>query len=128
MNARFERLPREATHVASPDSLNNLLSSDDAPSENDDAQTTTITLAALPVGARLIVRCRADWRTATVSRHTPERITLTVHAPRGGTYRIRRPPETTLRFDGLIPILNATDHECSRLVWLGGMAHYDVRW
>ena len=100
----------------------------DEPRQYDAAHNTNVTLAALPVGARLIVRCRADWRTATVSRHTPERITLTIHAPRGGTYRIRRPPETLLHFDGLIPILSATDTECSRAVWLGGMARYDVRW
>ncbi|MCP9496720.1 MAG: hypothetical protein MSG64_19965 [Pyrinomonadaceae bacterium MAG19_C2-C3] len=128
MNAQFERLSGDATHVASPDSLNNLVSPDDATGEDKSSPTSTITLATLPVGARLIVKCRADWRTATISRHTPERITLTVHAPRGGTYRIRRPLETTLYFDGSIPILNATDHECSRAVWLGGMAHYDVRW
>ena len=121
LSTHFERLPDDATGVASSGSLDALIPLDDT----TDAATTT--LATLPVGARLVVRCRADWRTATVSR-IAERITLIVHAPRGGTYRIRRPPETLLHFDGLIPILSATDTECSRAVWLGGMARYDVRW
>ncbi len=114
-------------HIASSGILDALVPLDDVRRKDDATHRANIPLAALPVGARLVVRCRADWRTATVSR-IAERITLTIHAPRGGTYRIRRPPETLLHFDGLIPILNATDTKCSRAVWLGNLARYDVRW
>ncbi|HYO92063.1 MAG TPA: hypothetical protein VEQ40_10520 [Pyrinomonadaceae bacterium] len=81
----------------------------------------TLTLAALPVGARLILRCRKDWRDATISAATPEAIILSINAPSGRTYRIKRPPHTPLAFDGLIPVLGEGH-------WRAGFARYDARW
>ncbi|HEX8494426.1 MAG TPA: hypothetical protein VF658_16400 [Pyrinomonadaceae bacterium] len=80
-----------------------------------------LTLAALPVGARLILRCRKDWRGATVSAVTPEAITLSINAPSGRTYRLKRPPDALLIFDGMIPVLGEGN-------WRAGFARYDSRW
>lgn len=79
------------------------------------------TLGSLPVGARLILRCRADWRAATVAAVEPERVVLNVASPKGHTYRVRRPPDSPLALDGGIPVLG---EGC----WRAGLARYDVRW
>jgi hypothetical protein len=81
----------------------------------------TLTLAALPVGAHLILRCRKDWRDATVVRLSLEAITLSVGAPKGRTYRVRRPPDSLLSLDGSIPVLGEGS-------WRAGFARYDARW
>lgn len=82
-----------------------------------------VTLGSLPVGARLILRCRADWRAATVAAYETElgRVILNVASPKGGTYRVRRPSDTSLTHDGHIPILGEGH-------WRAGLARYDVRW
>jgi hypothetical protein len=84
-------------------------------------ETETTTLGSLPIGARLILRCRADWRTATVASIEAERVVLTVASPTGHTYRVRRPHDAPLNFDGQIPILGEGS-------WRAGLARYDVRW
>jgi hypothetical protein len=81
-----------------------------------------LTLAALPVGAHLILRCRKDWRDATIIAVSLETITLSVGAPRGRTYRVRRPHDAPLSFEGAIPILGAEG------AWRSGFARYDTRW
>lgn len=84
---------------------------------------TALTLGSLHVGARLVLRCRKDWRTACVAaiELELERAVLTVHSPSGHTYRVRRPLDSTLAFDGAIPILG---EGC----WRAGLARYDARW
>jgi len=90
-----------------------------------EAAAAITTLAALPLGAHLVLRCRKDWRTATVVRIEPEEITLSVSSPTGRTYRMRRPPDAPLTFDGSIPLLTGqTASSC----WRAGLARYDVRW
>jgi hypothetical protein len=84
------------------------------------------TLASLPTGARLVVRCKKDWRAAVVSTITTESIKLLVNSPRGGTYRLRRPPDAPLRFDGIIPLLGEEDE--ITLTWRDDFAVYDRRW
>lgn len=81
------------------------------------------TLGALPVGARLILRCRADWRTATVASVATDagRVVLNVASPTGHTYRVRRPADAALTHDGHLPILGEGQ-------WRAGLARYDVRW
>ncbi|MGA9997916.1 MAG: hypothetical protein WBP93_21050 [Pyrinomonadaceae bacterium] len=79
------------------------------------------TLAELPIGAHLILRCRKDWRDATVVAASIEMVTLSVGSPSGRTYRVRRPPDTALFFDGLIPVLG-------KGTWRAGFARYDARW
>jgi hypothetical protein len=80
-----------------------------------------LTLGSLPVGARLVLRCRKDWRDATVAAVSPEAITLSVGSPSGHTYRVRRPNDSLLFLDGSIPVLG---EGC----WRAGRVHYDVRW
>lgn len=79
------------------------------------------TLSSLPVGARLILRCRKDWRDATIVAVTPEAVTLSVFSPKGRTYRLRRPLDSPLSFDGPIPVLGEGH-------WRTGLARYDARW
>jgi hypothetical protein len=79
------------------------------------------TLAALPVGAHLILRCRKDWRAATVAARSSEQITLSVGAPGGRTYRVKRSPDTPLFQDGPIPILGEG-------TWRAALVRYDMRW
>lgn len=80
-----------------------------------------LTLGSLPVGARLILRCRKDWRDATVVVVSLEGITLSVGSASGHTYRVRRPPDSLLFLDGSIPVLG---EGC----WRAGRIRYDLRW
>lgn len=75
----------------------------------------------MPIGARLILRCRKDWRTATIAAITPDKIVLSVASPSGHTYRVRRPLDEPLSLDGSIPVLGGG-------CWRAGLARYDVRW
>ena len=84
--------------------------------------TTTTTLADLRVGARLIIRCRADWREAFVTEIEPERITLRVFSPRGRSYKVRRPFDSAITFNGAIPLLG------DKGSWRESLARYDSRW
>jgi hypothetical protein len=83
--------------------------------------TETRTLSSLPLGARLVLRCRKDWRDAAVVAVSLEAVTLSVFSPTGRTYRLRRPPDSPLCFDGPIPILGKGH-------WKTGFARYDSRW
>ena len=89
-----------------------------------EAAAPPTSLGALALGSHLVLRCRKDWRTATVVRIEPEKITLSVSSPTGRTYRMRRPPDSPLTFDGSIPLLGQTTASC----WRAGLARYDVRW
>jgi hypothetical protein len=82
-----------------------------------------LTLGSLPVGARLILRCRADWRAATVAAFEPEtnRVVLNVASPTGHTYRVRRPEDSPLTRDGDVPVLGEGH-------WRVSLARYDIRW
>ncbi len=105
--------PSEAcAKEAPPDGL--LLPAEDVPAA---------TLGSLPVGARLILRCRADWRAATVASFERElgRVVLNVASPGGHTYRVRRPADAPLAYDGHFPVLGEGP-------WRAGLARYDVRW
>lgn len=85
----------------------------------------TLTLGSLFVGARLVLRCRKDWRDATVIAVSLDKITLAVGSPSGGTYRVRRPPASTLFQDGAIPVLC---EEAFSATWRAGFVRYESRW
>jgi hypothetical protein len=87
----------------------------------DISQAERVALGSLPVGARLILRCRKDWRDATVAAVSLESVTLSILSPTGRTYRLRRPPDSLIYFDGSIPILGEGH-------WKTGFARYDTRW
>jgi hypothetical protein len=110
-----ERPPEACAQEAPPDGL--------SLSVLDVALTEPTTLGSLPVGARLILRCRADWRAATVASFETQlgRVVLNVASPHGHTYRVRRPADATLAYDGHLPILGEGQ-------WRAGLARYDVRW
>lgn len=88
-----------------------------------ETEEAALTLACLPLGARLILRCRKDWRVAVIALILPDKIVLSVSSPSGHTYRVRRPPETPLscESESSIPILGAG-------CWRAGLVRYDVRW
>jgi hypothetical protein len=85
---------------------------------------TQITLRELPIGARLLIRSKKDWRVAVVSQVYEEKATLIVCSPNGGTYRLRRLLEMVIIFDGKIPILKSDLED----TWRENFSKYDVRW
>lgn len=85
---------------------------------------TSITLRDLPIGARLLVRSKKDWRFAVVSKFDEEKATLIVCSPSGRTYRLRRLLDAEIIFEGKIPILKS-DLENN---WRENFSKYDFRW
>ena len=85
---------------------------------------TQITLRDLPVGARLLVRSKIDWRVAVISKFDEEKATLIVCSPLGRTYRLRRFLDAEIIFDGNIPILKTEPEEN----WRENLSRYDFRW
>ncbi len=85
---------------------------------------TQITLRDLPVGARLLVRSKTDWRVAVISKFDEEKATLIVCSPLGRTYRLRRLLDSEIIFDGKMPILKTETEEN----WRENFSKYDWRW
>ena len=85
---------------------------------------TNLTLRDLPIGARLLIRTKKDWRTAVVSQFYTEKATLIVCSPSGRTYRLRRLLEMEIIFDGKIAILKCDLEED----WRENFSSYDERW
>jgi hypothetical protein len=116
VSTTFERPP--------DDSAASLITSGGLDSSPAIEVAAAITLGSLPVGAHLVLRCRKDWRTATVVAVELDRVTLSVSSPTGRTYRMRRPPDAPLTFDGHIPLLGQPPASS----WRAALARYDVRW
>ncbi|MCA1629907.1 MAG: hypothetical protein LC785_14430 [Acidobacteria bacterium] len=118
MSTHFERPPdaAEAPALPAPGDLSS--------SPAFDQTAAPLTLAQLPRGSRLVLRCRRDWRAAAVSAVTPDCVVLTVASPSGHTYRVRRPHDSLLAFDGSIPVLSDRDSSG----WRVALARYDARW
>lgn len=89
-----------------------------------EASETQITLAEFPLGGRLLVRSKKDWRFAVVSRKTEEFISLSIASPTGYNYRVRRTADLELAFDGIIPFLIADNADN----WRENFSGYDTRW
>lgn len=85
---------------------------------------TQITLDSLPIGARLLVRSKKDWRVAVISKILEEKVTLIVSSPSGRNYRLRRKLDAEIIFDGKIPILKIDLEEN----WRENFSSYDIRW
>lgn len=83
-----------------------------------------ITLGEFPVGSRLLVRSKKDWRFAVVCRKTDEFISLSVASPSGYNYRVKRTADLELFFDGQIPFLKANESDG----WRENFSSYDLRW
>lgn len=80
-------------------------------------------LADLPIGSRLLVRSKTDWRSGAISKIVQEIVTITVASPSGFSYRLRRNIHTEIFFDGEMPILEYSDEN-----WRDNFAKYDFRW
>lgn len=89
-------------------------------------ETTEIlkTLGELPIGARLLIRSKTDWRSAVVCRRAEEKATLSVCSPSGRTYRLHRNLESEIVFDGFIAILKIETGD----TWRENFTKYDFRW
>ena len=138
MSTNFERPPEiaEAVTLPSPGGLSPSRQASglppprtaDEPRETDAArdanEPAAPTLSSLPVGARLVLRCRKDWRAATVSSIEPDCVRLNVASPTGHTYRVRRPHDSPLTYEGALPLLG----EVTRAGWRAALARYDARW
>jgi len=85
---------------------------------------TEITLALLPLGGRLLVRSKKDWRVAVVSRIAERSITLSIASPKGGNYRLRREPDSVVSYDGRIPFLQCDTGD----TWRENFSKCDNRW
>jgi hypothetical protein len=83
-----------------------------------------IALQSLPIGARLLVRSKKDWRTAAVSKVVEDKIVLTVCSPTGRTYRLWRELNAEIFFEGTVPILKPDLEED----WRENFSLYDSRW
>jgi hypothetical protein len=110
---------------------NSLLDSDDGngirhSAEGFEAPETPIKLSELPIGARLLVRSRTDWRTAAIARFVEETkmVVLTARSPSGHSYRLRRDCETEVMFEGGFAILPADAED----TWRENFSPYDSRW
>lgn len=137
MSANAERSPENACKPSASGDLSSFIPAENlspadtspapvetfTPEDNPPTPDATLTtLSTLPVGARLILRCRKDWRVACVMAVAPDCIVLSVGSPTGRTYRVRRPHDSPLCFDGPLPILGDS------LRWRTGFARYDARW
>ena len=83
-----------------------------------------ITLADIPVGGRLLVRSKKNWRVAVVARKTEEFISISIASPSGYNYRIRRGVDEAIYLDGIIPFLPREGSE----PWRDNFTGYDLRW
>ena len=83
-----------------------------------------MTLGTLPVGSRLLVRSKVDWRFAAVARSVEAKVVLTVASPSGHNYRLHRDPALPLSIEGSIPVLVADFAD----TWRENFSRYDARW
>ncbi|MBC7899763.1 MAG: hypothetical protein H7070_06880 [Saprospiraceae bacterium] len=83
-----------------------------------------IALREIPVGGRLLIRSKKDWRIAVVSRVSDEKITLSICSPSGRNYRMGRLPDAVIGVDGMIPVLKFDTAEN----WRDNFSPYDSRW
>ena len=130
MSTNFQGPPdAEAVALLAPGGLDSSTAHAPAATPDTDADTDETTpplrtLSSLPVGARLVLRCRKDWRVATVSAVDPFGVRLNVASPSGHTYRVRRPADSALTFEGALPLLGEVPSAGSRVA----LARYDARW
>jgi hypothetical protein len=83
-----------------------------------------MTLGEIPVGGRLLIRSKVEWRSAVVTKKNDDKVTLAVASPRGRTYRLRRPVFSEIYPDTAIPVLKFEIEED----WRSNFSSYDPRW
>ena len=85
---------------------------------------TLVTLSTLPLGGRLLVRSKKDWRTAVVCRVAEDIIVLSISSPKGRNYRLSRDAVSMISFDGGIPVLTSESGD----TWRDNFSGFDHRW
>ena len=92
--------------------------------ENQEDKMPDLELGQLPIGARLVVRSKKDWRNAAVSRIVEGTVVLTICSPSGHCYRLRRTVNEGVMLEGGIHVLAGShdDH------WKDNFSSYDQRW
>lgn len=83
-----------------------------------------ITLDQLPIGSRLVVRSKVEWRFAAVSKISDERVVLTVCSPTGRTYRLWRDMDSEVFLEGTVPVLLYDEPDD----WRENFGRFDRRW
>jgi hypothetical protein len=81
-------------------------------------------LSDMPLGGRLLVRSKTEWRNASISRISDERIAISVESRRGRTYKIFRHPETEVAKDS--PLCHLVCDESPN--WKENFLAPDRRW
>lgn len=82
------------------------------------------TLGQLPVGGRIMVRSRIDWRTAVISKHGVEKTTLAVASAKGRCYRLFRAADSKVLIDGNVAVLSSDADDR----WRENFLKPDSRW
>ena len=85
---------------------------------------TQIRLSDLPIGARVLVRSRKDWRAAAIARIAEDCAVLTVCSPSGHSYRLTRDLATEIMIEGGFAILPSETDD----TWRDNFSDYDIRW
>jgi hypothetical protein len=132
VSTQFQGPPRDsgAAALPAPGGLSPSAADDDPgpphadPLAPSNVSVRAATLAQLPVGARLVIRCRKDWRVASVASVEPDCVRLSVASPTGHTYRLRRPHDAPLTYEGALPLLG----EVTAAGWRALLIRYDARW
>lgn len=83
-----------------------------------------ITLDQLPIGSRLVVRSKVEWRFAAVSKIADARVVLTVCSPTGRTYRLWRDMDSEVFLEGTVPVLLYDEPDD----WRENFGRFDRRW
>jgi hypothetical protein len=89
-----------------------------------EAAETQITLSELPVGTRLLLRTKTDWRSAVISRVGETSIALRVCCSSGRSYWTKRAPELSVVQEANIFRLATIVEED----WRTNFAKFEVRW
>ena len=89
-----------------------------------EAVPSQTTLRELPVGTRLLLRTRKDWRSAVISRCGESSVSLRVCCSSGRTYWTRRDHETEVIFErNILRVQTLTEED-----WRENFAKFEMRW
>lgn len=83
-----------------------------------------VRLSQIPIGGRLMVRSRVDWRTAVVAKHGEEKTTLAVTSAKGRCYRLFRAADAEVLIEGNVAVLSSDAADR----WRENFLKLDSRW
>lgn len=86
--------------------------------------SSRILLSELPVGTRLLIRTKKDWRSAVISRVGETDVALRVCCSSGRTYWTKRASEMpVVREENIFRLETIADED-----WRANFAKFEVRW